>query len=143
LHAATTIAPAWADLAIRRPDGTELAVRIDPDIFDKSLFRFYDLIKIAATETKAILALKKPNKDRVRLQGEPFFLWPERMKSAFGNLDVVMIDTERRLLTHNSSAPGNGQHKHKSHANDGGAAEVRRKSKKDERRRKKQGRRNR
>lgn len=139
LHPATSIAPAWADVDVRRPDGSHIAVRIDPSIFDSSLFRFYDLIKIAATETKRILDLQKPNRGRFSLQGETFFVWPERMRSPFGVKDVVMIDRESRLIAHHHTSAGDGQHKHGVHATEEESAEQRRKRKKEDRRRRKRG----
>ena len=121
LYAATGKVPAWADVDVRRPDGSHVAVRIAPDILDSSLFQFFDLITFAATETKKILDLQKPYKGRYILQGETFFVWPERM-GPFGVKDVVMIDRESRLMVHHHSSAGDGQHNHGSHARDGESA---------------------
>ena len=109
LHAATGKVPAWADLDVRRPDGSRVAVRIDPDILDSSLFRFFDLIVFAATETKRIFDFPKRYTGHVTLQGETFVVWPERMRSLFGLTDVIMIDRKSRMIAHGNSFANEGE----------------------------------
>ena len=96
--------PAWADMIV----GKNIRVRINPDICQPPYFRLFDCVKLVGMEAAKIMALKNGVMYSATLQGQTFVFWPV----VIGGLEIIMIDTEERVLDWNPQRASDGQHRH-------------------------------